>query len=792
MTLEQRIRQMAAAAYSRGGRTADFVLWLKRFDYASPANTANSGKPAGPLFARSLDRAALFKLANASNAPVRIAIARHLHKLRNFNTAAEIFKTLDLRKLEPVDLVVAADAMLSARDGVLADKLLLKFLAKAKIADLNRHDATSLGSWIVSSGLSSDEKLSQIQSLARTDWNDQEHAAWIAREYRYKEFQLRSKSDVDPLDFVDFAGLDLQYPSQAVRYIGPLKAMGHNDVAKQLLDRLTAVHGLGHAGTVKAALTYGHEWTEDELEAIPVAVAQSPEILALAARQKSAKSKELRGPYEALFERSLKLNLAHFATANIYHKDRILRNLLALDLWNEAFSLVPLDRHIPNTVLSATTIHGVMAFAADRARDAVAEFTTVLEEDASDTFVADVLRVALPRAGRPASALLDLRYRIGYGRPGAGRPGVRMDLFGEYTTVQRLAGNHVTSLVSAGKRAHWHHFKKLYGHKFLNAEPLPTDSKSSSLFLMTHEGVGDEVRLAQFYQSLRTKFRSVTVTCDPRWLTLFRVNFPDFRFIPVARNRPGTEANRDGKQRFRSHHNTLTLMLNEEVRPFLEEADYITYGQTILFNHLVGKLDAAKVLPYLRADDSLCPPMLTKTRKLKVGLIWRSSLLLNWRRYMYLRVEDFAPLLDVEGVEFYSIQHEMTPDETEFCRKNGISTIDGVDLYNDFDGLAACLSRFDLIIGISTLPTELAAAVGARIWLLGFTSEYLYGRTRGNGDNRDEMTVNSEVIAPPWIDFTASTQDCVRNVMMAARERLIAASAIRAEVAAQPTARAAS
>ncbi|HJF50762.1 MAG TPA: hypothetical protein K8W24_13400, partial [Brachybacterium paraconglomeratum] len=69
-------------------------------------------------------------------------------------------------------------------------------------------------------------------------------------------------------------------------------------------------------------------------------------------------------------------------------------------------------------------------------------------------------------------------------------------------------------------------------------------------------------------------------------------------------------------------------------------------------------------------------------------------------------------------------------------------------------------------------PMELAAAVGTPTWLLGFSPEnYLY-RTAGGRTSVDQLSRNSTIIAPPWIDFTASYEECVELVMADCRTRL--------------------
>lgn len=119
------------------------------------------------------------------------------------------------------------------------------------------------------------------------------------------------------------------------------------------------------------------------------------------------------------------------------------------------------------------------------------------------------------------------------------------------------------------------------------------------------------------------------------------------------------------------------------------------------------------------------------------------------------------------------MQHAIDPAEAAYCDEHGIRRIEDVDLFDDFEGLAGHLASMDLVIGISTVPMELAAAVGTPTWLLGFSPEnYLY-RTGGGATPVDQLSRNSRIIAPPWIDFTAPYQECLDLVMGECRARLV-------------------
>ena len=155
-----------------------------------------------------------------------------------------------------------------------------------------------------------------------------------------------------------------------------------------------------------------------------------------------------------------------------------------------------------------------------------------------------------------------------------------------------------------------------------------------------------------------------------------------------------------------------------------------------------------------------------------MGLLWRSHLLIRVRKHMYLPLDALDGLLGVTGVEFHAIQHDLQPEERAFCDTRGILVRDDVDLFNDFEGMSDYLATLDLVIGISSVPAELAAALGVPVWFLGFSPENHFLRTVGGRTEIDQLTVNARVITAPDIDFTEPAGICIAKTLGEVRRRL--------------------
>jgi hypothetical protein len=99
----------------------------------------------------------------------------------------------------------------------------------------------------------------------------------------------------------------------------------------------------------------------------------------------------------------------------------------------------------------------------------------------------------------------------------------------------------------------------------------------------------------------------------------------------------------------------------------------------------------------------------------KVGLVWSGKQTPDPKRSC--RLEELAPLGEVRGVEWFSLQ---TGDATADLERLPASfrPIDIGSKLNDFADTAAVLSNVDLLITIDTAAAHLAGAMGVRTWTM--------------------------------------------------------------------------
>jgi hypothetical protein len=688
-------------------------------------------------------------------------------KLRKFQSASEIALKLNFDFLSDREKLVIVRCYYSSRYGVIADQILENLCQKLLVkGENNLKLIITLLDRIMVSGLDSDFKISVFDEAKAIFYANKHNDVvnYYAFIWMYYSFLSQKYDDLNPKSFIEEKDVEQHGVELIARFIPALKAFGYESYVDSLMEALTE-RTVQSLMTLNLLISYSKVQL-DTLKHESIAIPLTRESISFLPVLLSGchYSDVINQKYEELFE-YIKSN---FERLDIYDKDTFLRFLVKNGRYHEVSDL---SRHLPVTeqLLASLTARGYLSINCDDNHTARACFESVLTEDPGDALAATGMRFALPRTGRHISELLNLRDRIGYGVQGYGRVGIR-NIGSELTISLLMSGEYIKGQYSKAKAKHWITLKNYYGKRFLNFERL-NSPKTSSVFIIGDEGVGDEIRTAQFYCFLSEKFNDLTITCEPRLYNIFRQSFPNIKFIPVARAwKLVNGENFDHRERLNGFGDKIANYLTEDCRKNLNSSDVVTFGQNIFFNYVINEIPRPTPGPYLALPKS--KEVIPKTETFKLGILWRSHLRVGARKMMYLDLADFAPLFDFSGIELWSIQHSMDPDEAEYCRENGVRLIDDVDMFNDFEGLGNYLQGLDLLVGVSSLPMELGAALGVETWMLGFSPENFYLRTAGGKVSEDQYTLNSTVIAPPWIDFSNPRSECVKQVFEEVVRRL--------------------
>jgi len=126
-------------------------------------------------------------------------------------------------------------------------------------------------------------------------------------------------------------------------------------------------------------------------------------------------------------------------------------------------------------------------------------------------------------------------------------------------------------------------------------------------------------------------------------------------------------------------------------------------------------------IPYLSAPAELLEAWAQRlgetNNRLRVGIVWSGNPLQETNQHRACRLADFAPLGNVPGVMFYSLQKGSPAAELHDVPP-GMDIVDLGPYLTDFAETAAAMHHLDLVISTDTGPVHLAGALGQQVWVL--------------------------------------------------------------------------
>jgi tetratricopeptide (TPR) repeat protein len=124
-------------------------------------------------------------------------------------------------------------------------------------------------------------------------------------------------------------------------------------------------------------------------------------------------------------------------------------------------------------------------------------------------------------------------------------------------------------------------------------------------------------------------------------------------------------------------------------------------------------------VPYIAADAARVEAWRERLQKntRRIGLAWAGNPGHSRDRLRSISLEQLAPLLNVEGTVFYSLQFGAGAEQMKLLPP-GVQLIDLGDELKDFANVAAIVANLDLVISIDSAVAHLAGALGKPVWIL--------------------------------------------------------------------------
>ncbi|MFL9966526.1 tetratricopeptide repeat protein [Paraburkholderia sediminicola] len=222
-----------------------------------------------------------------------------------------------------------------------------------------------------------------------------------------------------------------------------------------------------------------------------------------------------------------------------------------------------------------------------------------------------------------------------------------------------------------------------------NAVPI-----GSRILVECEQGLGDTIQFCRFVQRLGTWFDGITLAVQKPLVDLLARSFgPDIAVtgtMPPAR-RPLTHY---------ASLPSLPALLGVRLDDLKPDTRYLLP-------------DENRIAAWQTRERSLSPA-------LRVGLTWGSSSGLADNTMRNVAFDDIRILLDIPGVQWFSLQKDADPALFE-----GTSLINWMNDVHDFHDTAALAKTLDLVISVDTSVVHLAGAVGVTSWLLNrYTGEW--------------------------------------------------------------------
>ncbi len=229
-----------------------------------------------------------------------------------------------------------------------------------------------------------------------------------------------------------------------------------------------------------------------------------------------------------------------------------------------------------------------------------------------------------------------------------------------------------------------------FGRPSWNGEAIA--NRALLLFAHEHEGYGDTIQFCRYVGQIATDARQVILAVRPPLVRL------------LSRLPGASEA----------------IALGSQLPSFDLQCSFMR----LPYIAGTGLHSIPAATPYLAADASEVTQWrrrLAGVTGLRVGLCWagqrsHSPDYLAWNRRRSMTLETLAPLAEVSGVQFISLQKDLPAADA--ASAHGMPLHDFTADLHDFSDTAALIENLDLVISVDTAVAHLAGALGKPVWLL--------------------------------------------------------------------------
>ncbi len=263
---------------------------------------------------------------------------------------------------------------------------------------------------------------------------------------------------------------------------------------------------------------------------------------------------------------------------------------------------------------------------------------------------------------------------------------------------------------SAFKALEWHNHPSDPGSVFMPYDIEQWQGQSlagKTILIGAEQGIGDEILFSCLYPDVIKEAKHVIIGCDKRLVPLFENSFPEATIRGYISGQ---------------HDAGYNVRLYDDIDP--ADIDYMClYTELMRYRWRkfedVPDMSDGYLIPHPEKVAYWKDKLSELPHDYNIGLCWRSGLKQAKRTMFYAELLEWASVLKTKNVNFINIQYGECDDEIkELFDVHGLTlhNFKELNLKDDFEGTAALMKNFDLVIGPVTSPVAQAAAAGCPCW----------------------------------------------------------------------------
>jgi tetratricopeptide (TPR) repeat protein len=262
--------------------------------------------------------------------------------------------------------------------------------------------------------------------------------------------------------------------------------------------------------------------------------------------------------------------------------------------------------------------------------------------------------------------------------------------------------------------------------------------------LWSEQGIGDQVLFSTLLPELERRGIKGVVEVDARLAPLYRRSLPRFEFVP-----PESAEEAFAACDYELPMGSLPGLFRRDVASFAAQPRALLSADARRMTAIREQLGRGRV----------------------IGISWR-SLQKGGRRALGERksipLEHFAPLAQATGARLLDLQYgDVTAEREQFAARHPgvLVQIDGLDLHDDLDGVAAAIACCDRVVTSSNVTAHLAGALGkpTQVVYLREWPPFSYWTPGDNGQSRWYPSVRVES-DPAWTTWEQALEGLAKRL----------------------------